>query len=121
MSYYTHEELKAKIATLERELAEEIANHQRTVENWQKDVHGTADEIDRLKLSLSQAWISVSERMPDDEQRVLACWQGSSCIQGMETLIYHAPDDLESGDVWLDVWGELRDPPTHWTIMEMPK
>ncbi len=67
-------------------------------------------------------WVNTDERNPDDEQTVLGCWRGPSvCNEGMETLIYHAADEPGRGDVWRDVFGEKRDPPTHWTLMEMPK
>lgn len=60
-------------------------------------------------------WISTSERMPDDEQRTLGCWVGPSVhAPGMETLIYHAADAPDGPECWRDVFGDERDPPTHW-------
>jgi len=68
----------------------------------------------------SPRWRDADRDPPADEQKVLACWKGSSCIEGMETLIYCADQD-GSGDGWRDVHGDGRDPPTHWTLLEMPK
>lgn len=66
-------------------------------------------------------WNKTDERTPENEQTVLGCWKGPSCVPGMETLIYHATDAPDGHERWCDVFGVLRDPPTHWTLMEMPK
>lgn len=90
---------------------------------WEENQLAAA-EIRRLTsaLSVSQRWIPVSERNPNDEQTVLACWTGPSVFnEGMESLTYHAADAPDGHECWRDVFGELRDPPTHWTLKDLPK
>lgn len=64
-------------------------------------------------------WRDADNDPPLDEQRVLGGWFGTSCIEGMETLIYHATA-RDGSSTWLDVHGEERDPPTHWTLLAGP-
>lgn len=79
-----------------------------------------ADVIDELRHSISDSkpkWRDADRDPPADGQKVLACWHGSSCIEGMETLIYRAADEPGGSERWLDVWSDMRDPPTHWTVL----
>lgn len=67
------------------------------------------------------AWRDADHDPPENEQTVLACWHGTSCIPGMESLTYHAADAPDGPEAWLDCWGERRDPPTHWQpLPELP-
>lgn len=102
------DELQKLARTMERELATARA----AFGNIRTMIDGRIDTVN---------WISTDERLPDDEQRVLAAWTGPSCVEGMETLIYVAADEPDGPDGWRDVHGEGRDRPTHWTLLEMPK
>lgn len=86
-----------------------------------RQLEGALFEANRRLSDGARRWISVSERMPEDEQRVLGCWFGMR-NGDLETLIYYAADAPDGPERWTDVWHEKRDEPTHWMpLPEAPK
>ena len=65
-------------------------------------------------------WIDASVQPPNNEQTVLACWQGRSAISGMEVLTYHAPDEPGRGGLWAHYDIGIVDEPTHWMPLPNP-
>lgn len=90
-------------------------------------VHGNAllayiEELERRLSDGSPAWRDAANDPPDNEQKVLACWRGPSCVEGMETLVYRGPEGSDDPECWFDVWSDVRDAPTHWMpLPEAPK
>lgn len=68
-------------------------------------------------ISKAAGWIRVEDRLPDNEQKVLAYWKGSSTIESCESLTYQAADQGDGHEAWINAWGERADPPTHWQPM----
>jgi hypothetical protein len=100
--------LQRELAALKISFSDEIARREKA-----EQALVALDRIDGPR------WIPVSERKPDDEQKVLGYWRSDNSAQ---TLIYLACDSWVDGrEVWRDAWGNEADPPDLWKPWEAPK
>lgn len=71
------------------------------------------DEL-RLRFSDTPTWRDAAHDPPADEQKVLAWWPASLCVEGYETVIHHAADAPDGPACWHDVHGHAVDAPELW-------